>query len=331
MPIGTTVGDVDDDGLADFVATRPSLGGSASTVTWRRNLGSGAFSQEVSLFSAFGESSVTLADVNGDGATDILLNQVGMVFAATAVTAGAQYSLLTSTGIDSLDPDQRLTALDLNLDGRKDVTGALDSSFPLVWVNPGASGFATAELIFPGVPVSRSARFGDLDGDGDLDAVSIAGRRIWIAENETSRVIGTNVCGPATPNSLGVPASMAALGSLDVSDMDVTLLAQNVPFNVTGLFLVSSSVGAPMPLAGSQGTLCLTGSVGRFNRPAEIQNTGIFGSSMVLAIDVSSVPQGSARVPILPGETWHFQGWFRDSIFPTGATSNLTDAISITF
>ena len=37
----------------------------------------------------------------------------------------------------------------------------------------------------------------------------------------------------------------------------------------------------------------------------------------------------AANAAVAAGETWHFQGWFRDAD-PT-ATSNFTDAVAITF
>lgn len=322
MRIGATLGDVDDDGLPDLVG----LNGPLDAVIWRRNLGSWAFGPETTLLDAFEQSYVSLADIDSDGATDILLIQGGLVFAATAVTAGSQYSLLTSLGIDISDPIQRLEPLDLNGDGMNDLVGAPDSSFARAWINPGAGGVAIAAPVFSGISVSGAPSFGDLNGDGDLDAVGVAGTRVWLTENDTSRPIGTNVCGPANPNSSGASARMAAEGSLDLADRDVTLIASDMPVNVTGLFLASRSVGAPQPIVGSNGALCLTGAIGRLNRPMEIQNSGA-GGAMHLALDVGSVPQGNGRVPLLPGETWHFQAWFRDEVL----SSNLTDAISVTF
>ena len=76
---------------------------------------------------------------------------------------------------------------------------------------------------------------------------------------------------------------------------------------------------------GSQGNFCLGGDIGRFN--ANVLNTGADGN-FELAIGTSSMPTNPPR-PILAGETWNFQAWFRDrGLFDTSA---FTDAVSITF
>jgi hypothetical protein len=41
------------------------------------------------------------------------------------------------------------------------------------------------------------------------------------------------------------------------------------------------------------------------------------------------MPTPTGLVPVAPGETWHFQAWYRDA--NPGATSNLTDNHSVTF
>ena len=44
-----------------------------------------------------------------------------------------------------------------------------------------------------------------------------------------------------------------------------------------------------------------------------------------LGIDLTAIPTGPPSA-VQPGETWHFQAWFRD-----GARSNFTDAVAVTF
>ena len=48
-----------------------------------------------------------------------------------------------------------------------------------------------------------------------------------------------------------------------------------------------------------------------------------------LTLDLTAIPQPAGPTAVLPGETWTFQCWFRDS--NPGGTSNLTSAIQITF
>ena len=51
---------------------------------------------------------------------------------------------------------------------------------------------------------------------------------------------------------------------------------------------------------------------GRILRPIDLQNQSGSGA-------------------LLPGDTWHFQLWFRDPSGPGGTGSNLSDALTATF
>ena len=75
------------------------------------------------------------------------------------------------------------------------------------------------------------------------------------------------------------------------------------------------------PLAG---TLCIASPFARVR-------SGLMGGSgkegrIHWPLDTTQIPLGSGPAPILPGETWYFQGWFRD-----GLSSNFTDAVSVLF
>ena len=76
---------------------------------------------------------------------------------------------------------------------------------------------------------------------------------------------------------------------------------------------------------GSQGTLCLGGSIGRYN--GQVQTSGPDGS-FAITIDVNQMPVNPVTAAVA-GETWRFQAWYRDN--NPGATSNFTDAVEITF
>ena len=66
----------------------------------------------------------------------------------------------------------------------------------------------------------------------------------------------------------------------------------------------------------------------RFNGPGQVQNTG-FAGSFGLAVDTLALPSPTGvSFPILAGETWHFQAWYRDGAI---GTNNLTNAIAVTF
>lgn len=140
--------------------------------------------------------------------------------------------------------------------------------------------------------------------------------------------LGTNYC-LAVVNSTGVAGSMSADGSVNVADNNVTLNANDLPNNAFGFFIVSPNQGFVMNPGGSSGNLCLSGNIGRYVGPGQIQNTMSAGS-FSLAADLTAVPSPSGPILTMPGMTWNFQAWFRDS-GPMGATSNFTDGLEITF
>ena len=94
--------------------------------------------------------------------------------------------------------------------------------------------------------------------------------------------------------------------------------------NQFGYYLVSQTQGfIPFP-GGSQGNLCVTGSVGRYTK--SVGNSGSTGV-ISLVLDLSQTPQPAGTVPVNPGESWNWQLWHRDK----GGNSNFTDGIQITF
>ena len=137
--------------------------------------------------------------------------------------------------------------------------------------------------------------------------------------------IGVAECGPAFPNSSGASGTLRAEGSTAVADNDVLLIAESLPANTLGYFLVSRDAGSVNP-PGSFGTLCLGGAIGRY--AGDVLSSGAAGEFQ-LQIDVTNLPQPTGAVSAVAGDTFRFQTWFRDfSIFPT---SNLTHALAITF
>lgn len=136
-----------------------------------------------------------------------------------------------------------------------------------------------------------------------------------------------NYC-TAAPNSTGAAARITAIGSTFVSTNDLTLTAADLPRNQFGIFVVSMLRDfVPGANGQSNGNLCLGGLVGRFNRQGQILASGSTGQFSLL-LDLNRIPQGGAFIPILGGETWNFQGWFRDGV---GAGSNFTDGVGVTF
>jgi hypothetical protein len=109
----------------------------------------------------------------------------------------------------------------------------------------------------------------------------------------------------------------------------VRLTAFQLPSNSFGYFITSRTQGLVMGPGGSQGTLCLGGSVGRYNLPAQIFNSTGVGRASV-DIDLGSTPTPAMGfISVMAGETWNYQAWYRDAN-PT-ATSNFSDGVFVTY
>ncbi|MEZ6018095.1 MAG: hypothetical protein R3F49_23520 [Planctomycetota bacterium] len=140
--------------------------------------------------------------------------------------------------------------------------------------------------------------------------------------------LGARYC-PAVPNSTGQGGAMGASGSDVAADNMVTLSASQLPINSFGFFLTSTTQGNVQQPGGSQGVLCLSGSIGRYVGAGQIKNSGAQGM-FDLAIDLTQTPTPTGLVQITGGQTWNFQAWYRDSVGGV-ATSNFSEGLSITF
>lgn len=139
--------------------------------------------------------------------------------------------------------------------------------------------------------------------------------------------LGTTYCSPAVPNSTGLPSVITAWGLDQAAPGCMVLVAEQMPPNAFGYFIASQTQATPpVPNAGgSQGTLCLGGTIGR--NISQI----LIGPADRILIDLEMLPHPSGvPVVVLPGSTWYFQCWHRDAVMGA-ATSNFTDAVEITF
>ncbi|MBL4771832.1 MAG: hypothetical protein JKY61_12000 [Planctomycetes bacterium] len=151
---------------------------------------------------------------------------------------------------------------------------------------------------------------------------------------------GLLFCNPSTPNSTGNPTILAgSFGSGVGSGLHLECL-DGVPGEF-GYYLAGNMATPGIPV--SQGKLCLLGvpgatlfrfniagtpasSISQFDASGVMQN--LAGTSQVgSGFDVPSAMQ---TVVIMPGETWHFQAWHRDTGAGVGE-SNFSNGISVTF
>lgn len=140
---------------------------------------------------------------------------------------------------------------------------------------------------------------------------------------------GSSYCGPANANSTGVPGVLTAEGSALAADNDVTMTVSSVPVGSFGFLITSQTQGFVANVGGSAGNLCVVGSIGRYVGPGQIRMADASGS-WSLVLDLTQTPQPTALVPVLPGEAWNFQGWYRDTSMGM-PTSNFTQGIEINF
>ena len=135
---------------------------------------------------------------------------------------------------------------------------------------------------------------------------------------------GQAFCG-AQVNSTGQAASLQGRGSNIVADNELELLAKQLPVGQAIYFLASQGQGLIVNPGGSQGNLCLGGgtSIARLQETFGISYSGYHRVS----VPIQAIPDpAQGLVAIRAGETWNFQGWYRD-----GSTSNFTPGLSVVF
>lgn len=132
--------------------------------------------------------------------------------------------------------------------------------------------------------------------------------------------VGSKYCQFNVPNSTGYPAFMRLQGSPVVGE-PLRLVAEDLPPNTFGMFVVGTQAVPPAGTPSSQGLLCIGGDLGRFVNG--IQNSGPAGW-ISLDIDTSNLPLNPMR-PAVAGQPYVFQAWYRDAN-PT-PTSNFSDAM----
>ena len=138
---------------------------------------------------------------------------------------------------------------------------------------------------------------------------------------DSCQSVGQPFCEGATTNSTGVAGQLLALGTNSIPANDLVLYGYDLPPNQFALLLASTNTGIVGYPGGSQGILCLTGSIGRFD-PVLIGSNGVMSTQA----DYQDWPNNGT---VLPGQTWHFQLWHRDQN-PT-VTSNFSTAWSVSF
>lgn len=166
------LGDIDNDGDLDLIATGHAYPSSATSTVYK-NDGSGSFASSSSL-TGVGNSAIALGDLDGDGDLDLVMTGYGSTYTGQIYLndgTGAFLASGTITGVymgsvvlGDLDGDG-----DLDLIATGQNTGSSMAS--KIYLNDGSGSFAE---INSGILVNvreSSMALGDIDGDGDLDLI----------------------------------------------------------------------------------------------------------------------------------------------------------------
>ena len=152
------------------------------------------------------------------------------------------------------------------------------------------------------------------------------GGLVW--ENATScpgPSVGTPYCVPTQVNSLGLHGRLVGTGSGIVASAQFVLDARDLPAGVPAYALASRDTDLVVMPPGSQGTLCLGGSIGRMVDTVAFTKPNGRARFPVFLERIPTTPE----VAVMPGETWRFQAWYRD--MNPGPTSNFTEALEVVF
>ena len=296
---------------------------------------------------------VDVADLNQDGLLDLitsddgadryLLNQgndgLGRVIWSSAHTFNTDDGFGSNNLITDLDndgwPDVLIADVDVDIAGYNrrlhiyhnrggTVGGFVNIDEESGGGFRGARGFTTALL-----RCTHDMAVFDIDNDGFKDIVTARceGTNVWINQSGPQvGPIGTAYCNPATINSTGFGGVTNAIGLLEASANSLTLDSVLLPTNQFAYYLVSATQGSVPNPGGSQGTLCLSGSIGRFT--AQVGSTGATGMFSI-DVNLSALPSPTGAIQVMAGQTWNFTAWYRD-VNPM-PTSNFTNGVSITF
>ena len=137
----------------------------------------------------------------------------------------------------------------------------------------------------------------------------------------------TEACSPAVPNSTGVSSTLDIQGGGLVRGTMVATVRGLEPNAMAGYLLVADTLTSPMPAAGSVGSVCIGGSIGRYVDQVQLADAS---GEQRYSIDLELLPlSATGPTAAAPGETWVFQAWHRDMTAAGTPTSNFSPAVAV--
>ena len=143
----------------------------------------GVFIESGQLLQSWNTDDVALADLDGDGDIDaVTVNGGGMLLTNQGgAQSGIEGEFIATAPLPGSYTDQAVAIGDIDNDGDLDVVFASNSIYEILHVNQGGlqggtiGTFVTDDQAIPSNMVTLDIELGDLDQDGDLDAISANG------------------------------------------------------------------------------------------------------------------------------------------------------------